>query len=82
MEPDYWQTAVERGLPCAWCSEPTELVKILIKKCRQCGFTERQPVHKPMQTRASASGVIRSTVTAAAIGAGAYHKYLQRLNFL
>jgi len=44
VAPDFWQTAVERGLPCAWCREPTGLAKILVKECRQCGFTERQPV--------------------------------------
>ena len=44
VAPDFWQTTVERGLPCAWCSEPTELAKMLIKECRQCGFTEREPV--------------------------------------
>lgn len=42
--PDFWQTAVEQGLPCAWCGAPTALAKVLIKECRQCGFTERQPV--------------------------------------
>ncbi|WP_066961687.1 DUF6671 family protein [Microbulbifer sp. Q7] len=44
--PDFWQTSVERGLPCAWCSEPTALAKTRIKQCRQCGFTERQPVEQ------------------------------------
>ena len=45
--PDFWLNTVERGLPCAWCNAPTTLAKILIKECRQCGFTDRQPVAQP-----------------------------------
>lgn len=42
--PDFWQHAVERGLPCRWCGEPTERVKAMIKQCPQCQHAERESV--------------------------------------
>ena len=42
--PDFWQSDLERGLPCGWCGEPTALARALISRCRQCDHTERNAV--------------------------------------
>jgi len=40
--PDFWRRDVERGLPCAWCAEPTELPRAYICRCLHCGHETRQ----------------------------------------
>lgn len=41
--PDFWRRDVERGLPCAWCGDPTELPQAFILRCTRCGHESRQP---------------------------------------
>jgi hypothetical protein len=35
--PDFWINESERGLPCSWCSAPTQLPLAFIRLCRSCG---------------------------------------------
>lgn len=41
--PGYDVTERIRGLPCAWCGEPTEVVKELVLSCHSCGHRETRP---------------------------------------
>lgn len=41
--PDFWQRDVERGLPCVWCGDPTELPRAFIRRCIRCSHESRTP---------------------------------------
>ncbi len=41
--PGWGVTEVERGLPCEWCHQPTELVALEVRSCPSCPHQERSP---------------------------------------
>lgn len=45
--PDFWRRQLERGLPCAWCAEPTELPRAFISRCLHCGHESRTASEQP-----------------------------------
>ncbi|WP_026376068.1 DUF6671 family protein [Aestuariibacter salexigens] len=40
----FWPETTVSGLPCEWCHQPTNLVKMRIAACRQCSFEQKMPV--------------------------------------
>lgn len=42
----FGETTLERGLPCGWCGQPTQLVRAIKTHCLQCGHAETQPYRK------------------------------------
>ncbi len=42
--PNFWHDAVERGLPCRWCGEPSDVPAATIMRCQGCAYETRVPV--------------------------------------
>lgn len=40
--PGYQITERVKGLPCSWCSLPTDLIKAHIYECKKCGYNEKE----------------------------------------
>lgn len=41
--PGFSVSEVKRGLPCGWCSVPTDLISAEIYRCQNCGFEQLYP---------------------------------------
>jgi len=42
--PGFVVTRVVRGVPCAWCGQPTELVAARISECAKCAYAQESRV--------------------------------------
>lgn len=42
--PGFGEVDVQRGLPCAWCRQPTDLAMAEIHRCSRCAFEQIFPV--------------------------------------
>lgn len=40
--PGYQISERVKGLPCSWCSLPTDLIKAHIYECKKCGYNEKE----------------------------------------
>jgi DNA-directed RNA polymerase subunit RPC12/RpoP len=42
-KPGFSVVEIKRGLPCGWCSAPTDLMTAEIYRCQHCGFEQLLP---------------------------------------
>jgi hypothetical protein len=42
--PGFGTVEIVRGLPCAWCGEPTQLAAAELRRCAKCGFERRSKI--------------------------------------
>jgi hypothetical protein len=42
--PGFGVTERIKGLPCSWCGEPTEVIRLEALRCHHCGYRKERPV--------------------------------------